>query len=238
MSKQIFSLLVFLICFTVSAQQENISSYNVINIQVKLSDRFFVYSEGQLRGSKDFSYPDYYEIKGGVGYKISDHHKPLLGIGRYVNYRDHSLDKEEFRLWLQDTYDLQAGRFEFENRVRAEKSWFYIPSKNEHSDRVRFRYRLNISLPLNTNKVQPGTVSANIYDEVFLVATEKPLFARNRVFGGFSYQIDPIFSMSSGYLWQREFAQSGNKNLHFLYLALSIRLDASKPKNWSQTSPD
>ena len=230
MLNRIFLLLMLCSGLKISAQKENISSYNVINVNYKWSSKFFVYAEGQVRGTADFTYPDYYELKGGLGYELNDQHKPLIGIGRYVNYKNHSLDKEEFRLWLQDSYELQVGKFEFENRVRAEKSWFYAPLTGEHSDRIRLRYRLNISVPLNSEKIKPGTISANVYDEVFFVTTEKPLFARNRVYGGFSYQIDRNFGLASGYLWQREFALTGNKNLHFLYLALSLKLDSSKSK--------
>ena len=230
MSKRIVLLIVSLFMLNLSAQSESISSYNVITVNYKHSKKIFAYAEGQLRGIADFSYPDYYELKGGVGYKLSENHKPLIGIGRYVSYKNHSLEKEEFRVWLQDIYDLKAGKIKFENRVRAEKSWFYNSLKDEHSDRIRLRYRLNISTPLNSEKVEPGTISANIYDEVFFVTTDTPLFARNRVYAGLSYQIDDHFGLSSGYLWQREFADSGNKNIHFLYLGLSLNIDRTAAK--------
>ena len=224
-------MLLFLICLfmlSLSAQKENISSDNVLTINYKLNSKFFIYAEGQLRGVADFAYPDYYELKGGLGYYLTKNHKPLIGIGRYVNYKNHALEKEEFRVWLQDIIDLNAGKFKLENRLRAEKSWFYQPVKDEHTGRIRLRYRLNISVPLNSEKVEPGTISANAYDEVFFVTTENPLFARNRVYAGFGYQIDNNFGISTGYLWQREFAKSGNKNIHFLYLNLSINIDHQK----------
>ncbi len=231
MLKRIFFVITLFSMLNVSAQKENISSYNTLTVNYTVNPKWFMYAEGQLRGIEDFAYPDYYEIKGGVGYKLAPNHKPLIGIGRYGNYKNHAMDKEEFRVWLQDVYDLKSGRFKFENRVRAEKSWFYAPQTEVHSDRIRLRYRLNISAPLNSKKVEPGTISASIYDEVFFIPTSGPLFARNRVFGGFGYQIDKIFALTSGYLWQREFAEKGNRNLHFLYLGLSLNIDGSeKPK--------
>lgn len=230
MTKRILLLFTSLLMLNLSAQKENISSYNVITINYKHNSKIFAYAEGQLRGIGEFSYPDYYELKGGIGYNLSKNHKPLIGIGRYVSYKNRSLEKEEFRVWLQDVYDLKAGKFKFENRVRAEKSWFYNTLKDENSDRIRLRYRLNVSLPLNAEKVESGTISANVYDEVFFVTTENPLFARNRVYAGLSYQIDDHFGLASGYLWQREFADSGNKNLHFVYLGLSLNIDRTEPE--------
>ena len=238
MKNRFYFVIILLLSFTVNAQQEHISSFNAITVTYKFHPKFYLYAEGQLRGIEDYSYPDYYEIKGGVGYNLTKNHKPFIGIGRYGNYKNHLMDKEEFRVWLQDVIDMKAGKVKFENRFRAEKSWFYEPVKDVHSDRIRLRYRMNISVPLNSESVKPGTVFANVYDEVFFVTTEKPLFARNRVFGGFGYQIDENFGIATGYLWQREFAKSGNKNIHFLYLALNITIDNSDDKNYSFPGAD
>jgi len=238
MKNKVYFIIIFLLSFSANAQQEHVSSFNALTVTYKFHPKFFLYAEGQLRGIEDFSYPDYYEIKGGIGYNLTKNHKPFIGIGRYGNYKNHVMDKEEFRVWLQDVIDVKAGKVKFENRVRAEKSWFYEPVKDVHSDRIRLRYRLNVSVPLNSESVKPGTVFANAYDEVFFVTTEKPSFARNRVFGGFGYQIDENFGIATGYLWQREFAQSGNKNLHFLYLALNITIDDSDDKDYQFPGAD
>ncbi|MGZ5272733.1 MAG: DUF2490 domain-containing protein [Kaistella sp.] len=238
MKKRFYFIIIFLVFFRINAQQEHISSFSALTVTYKIHPKFFLYAEGQLRGIEDYSYPDYYEIKGGIGYNLTKNHKPFIGIGRYGNYKNRIMDKEEFRFWLQDVIDVKAGKFKFENRFRAEKSWFYEPVKDVHSDRIRLRYRLNISVPLNAESVKPGTVFANVYDEVFFITTEKPLFARNRVFGGFGYQIDENFGMATGYLWQREFAKSGNKNIHFLYLALNITIDGSDDKDYQFPGAD
>lgn len=238
MKKGIVVLVLFVFYTSLSAQKEHVSSYSTVSVTYKVHPKFFLFAEGQLRGIEDYSYPDYYEIKGGIGYNLTKNHKPFIGIGRYGNYKNHLLDKEEFRLWLQDVVDLKAGKYKFENRVRAEKSWFYEPQKDITSDRIRLRYRMNVSVPLNADSVKPGTIFANAYDEVFFVVTEKPTFARNRVYGGLGYQIDENFGIASGYLWQREFAKSGNKNLHFLYLSLNITIDAADDKNYEFPGAD
>lgn len=227
MKKIVGLLLVFASTLSLYGQDEHLSSFNAVTITYKFHPKFFAYFEGQLRGIEEYTYPDYYEIKGGIGYNLTPNHKPFIGIGRYGTYKNHIFDKEEFRVWLQDVIDVKAGKIKFENRFRAEKSWFYEPVSGKTSDRERFRYRLNISMPLNSESVKAGTIFANVYDEIFFV-TEKPIFARNRVYGGFGYQIDENFGLASGYLWQREFALKGNRNLHFLYLALNITVDESK----------
>lgn len=222
--------LLLLLCTGVfcKAQKEHASSFDAITLTYKFHPKFFLYGEGQLRGISDYSYPDYYELKGGVGYYLTKDHMPFVGVGRYVNYKNHDLSKEEFRIWLQDIINFRKGIVKFENRFRAEQSWFYEPKKDKHSKRNRLRYRLNISVPLNNSKIEPGTVFANVYDEIFFVFPMKPTFARHRLYGGLGYQIDETFGMATGYLWQREFAAERNTNLHFLYLALNINIDGTK----------
>lgn len=210
------------------AQKEHISSFNSLTVTYNFHPKWFLYAEGQMRGIEDYTYPDYYEIKGGVGYNLANH-KPFVGVGRYVNYKDHQLSKEEIRVWLQDVLVFNKGMVKFENRLRGEQSWFYEPSTGLSSKRNRFRYRLNVSVPLNSKKMQPGTVFANVYDEVFFVTPMKPIFARNRVYGGFGYVVDEHVGLATGYLWQREFEAKASRNLHFLYLALNITVDYRSP---------
>lgn len=224
---KLFLGLSLLFSITFLKAQENISSFNALTITYKFHPKFFLYGEGQSRGIEDYTYPDYYEIKGGLGYYLTKNHKPFIGLGRYVTYKNRDMNKEEFRVWLQDIIDLKKGIVKFENRLRAEKSWFYEPNTGKSSERMRYRYRLNITVPLNDKSLKPGTVFANVYDEIFLVSPMKPTFARNRVYGGLGYQVDEFFGIAGGYLWQREFDASGNKNVHFVYLALNINIDGT-----------
>jgi hypothetical protein len=44
-----------------------------------------------------------------LGYNLTKNHKPFIGLGRYATYKDHSINKEEFRVWLQDVIDVKKG---------------------------------------------------------------------------------------------------------------------------------
>ncbi len=225
---KLFVSLSLLLGVTFFKAQEHISSFNALTITYKFYPKFFLYLEGQSRGIEEYTYPDYYEIKGGLGYNLTKNHKPFIGLGRYATYKDRSINKEEFRVWLQDVIDFKKGIVKFENRIRAEKSWFYEPQTDKNSERMRYRYRLNVSVPLNAKEVKKGTVFANVYDEVFFVSPMKPTFARNRVYVGGGYQIDNSVGVVAGYLWQREFNAPSNQNFHFLYVALNINIDGTK----------
>lgn len=228
---KLITSLVFIFIINLFGAQEHISSFNALTVTYKFHPKFFLYGEGQMRGIEEYTYPDYYEIKGGLGYNLTKSHKPFVGLGRYATYKDHTISKEEFRVWLQDVIDFKKGVVKFENRFRAEKSWFYEPQTDKNSERMRYRYRLNISVPLNAKKIEPGTLFANVYDEIFVVTPMKPAFARNRLYGGLGYQADETFGIVTGYLWQREFEAKGNKNFHFVYLALNINIDGTKDQD-------
>jgi len=86
--KKIFLLMLFLGIHSPIFGQEHISSFNSVTITYKIHPKFFIYGEGQMRGIEDYSYPDYYEIKGGIGYNLTPNHKPFVGIGRYGNYKN------------------------------------------------------------------------------------------------------------------------------------------------------
>ena len=219
-------------CFlasSVTAFGQTMSNFNAVTLNYKMTPKFFLYAEGQLRSIKEFNYPDYYEIKGGIGYNINKNHKPLIGIGRYVTYKDKRSDKEEFRVWLQDVYDIKKGRVKFENRLRLEQSWFFEPKTEVHSTRNRLRYRLNVTVPINNSEVKKGTVFVNAYDELFFARPASPSLARNRVYGGVGYQVDKIFGISGGYLWQREFDnKKGHTNVNFVYMNLNISIDGTE----------
>ena len=76
---------------------------------------------------------------------------------------------------------------------------------------------------------------------LFLEVAELENFRRLMVDEGYKAVFKSMvknFGIASGYLWQREFAKSGNKNLHFLYLALNITIDSSDDKSYNFPGAD
>ena len=47
------------------------------------------------------------------------------------------------------------------------------------------------------------------------------------IVAGFGYQFNNNLSVTSGYMFQREFALKGNDNFHFLYFALNLTIDGT-----------
>ncbi|WP_027378076.1 DUF2490 domain-containing protein [Kaistella palustris] len=238
MKKRGLILLLILIHSAAFAQEDYFSSNSTISVTYKINPNFFLNAEGNLRAYEDFSVPDYYEMKASGGYNLSEYHKLSVGFGKNGYYENELFDKREFQVWLQDAIELKSGKYTFENRLRAEKSWFYEPVIKKYSDRIRLRYRLNISVPLTAETVKGGALSANVYDEVFFITNRSPSLARNVIYGGLKYQLDENLAVASGYHFQREFARKGNVNYHMLYFAILISIDGSGNKTASSGKTD
>jgi len=206
--------------------QNHLSGFNMLSLTYKISPKWMVYGEGQVRARKDYTVIDYYETKGGIGYNFIKNNQVFVGLGRYGTYENKKISQEEFRVWLQYIFTHKLGDLKIDHRGRMEKRFFYTSQTGTNTEATRYRYRLSATLPLNNSKVQEGTFFVNAFEELFFGAKE-PNFKRNRTFAGFGYQFNNSLSATTGYMFQREFATKGNDNFHFLYFALNFTIDGT-----------
>jgi hypothetical protein len=163
----------------------------------------------------------YYEQKGGAWYNINNNFQVLMGTGHYAthdieNFSDGPVIREA-RLWQQLTINQYLNRVKFEHRYRIEQRWL----NREFQD--RFRYRLNLAVPLNNEKIQPKTVFLSGFNEIFLTS-RKPHFMRNRVFLGVGYQFDTHVSILVGWLNQYNYNLNKPGAKNNISINLSVRL--------------
>lgn len=203
---------------------EHLSGFLTTSVTYKYARKWMAYMELQARSIEQFKTIDYYEIKGGTGYNFNDDNQALIGVGRYATYKQKSLLQEELRLWLQYTFSHTISRIDFDHRIRAEQRFFHQLKTGQRTNDQRYRYRLSATVPLNQEKVIAKTFFVNAFDEIFLGPKDNA-FKRNRVYGGMGYQFNRNIGMTTGYLWQRELAPSGNRSLHFIQLAMNIVID-------------
>lgn len=221
----IFLLGVF--TFSQANPREHLSSFNMTSFTYKHDKNWMLYLELQERGIEDFAKIDYYEIKGGIGYNINKHHQPFIGIGKYGTYKNSKFYQNELRIWLQYIYSHNIGIVKVDHRLRAEKRFFEFPQTDTQDNTERYRYRFATSIPINNKKIVARTFFVNAFDEMFF-GPDVPTFKRNRVFGGFGYLFSDYVGANLGYLWQREFSATNNRNLHFLYFGLNFTFDRLK----------
>ncbi len=104
---------------------------------------------------------------------------------------------EEHRIYQQLILKQRWGGFYLTHRYRAEER--ILP----HDFRVRLRYFLSGNLCLNTKELKKGAAFASVYNEVFL-HTNRPVFDRNRLYGGLGYVFSKNVRLEAGSMWQMQ----------------------------------
>jgi hypothetical protein len=98
--------------------------------------------------------------------------------------------------------------------------------------RNRFRYRLNMFVPLNNKKIVAKTWFISVFDEIFF-NNKAPNFERNRVSAALGYQFDKKWILQAGWLNQRNYTATTSSAKNNMLLTLMYRINR---KNSVETS--
>jgi hypothetical protein len=224
--------------FTAKAQNNKTGVFSVATVTLPGDSlhKWGGYVELQGRSNEFFNQFYYYETKGGISYDIANNYTALIGTGRYYTGAMPAFGQAqvtEFRMWEQMTVSQFLDRIKIEHRYRAEQRWLNGIYRN------RFRYRLNLVIPINHPKIQPETFFVSVYDEVFL-NNKAPHFERNRFSAALGYQFDKSLSLQVGWLNQYNYSltAAGAKNNLAILIGYRINRKNSKPKEHIPTSDD
>jgi hypothetical protein len=216
---------------TVSAQNFDLGSWNILNLKYNLDEKLSFFGEGQLRSLKFYGNFHYYEYKGGINYKVHKNVKLTLGAGSYQTYKEGGnfvlpKNNDEFRIWPQAVLFQSIGNLKIEQRYRAEFRF----SSNGY--RNRFRYRLGVSYPFGKeqNKYKPFQVSAS--NEIFFTDKE-PYFERNRMLLAFNYKPSKETTLQIGYLHQFDYKINDETGRDFFQIGYYIELFRKTSQNTS-----
>lgn len=208
------------------AQEKHIGSWHTVNAQLNTKSKWMAFAELQTRSRKLTDQFFYYELKGGVGYNVLPNFSALLAVGRYATYSgDGNYEKpfarEEFRIWQQLTFGDKLGRLKVDHRFRAEQRFIHNAAY-----RNRFRYRLNVVLPLSREGLVPHTFYLTAFNEIFLT-NKAPHFERNRAFGGGGYVLTKTVTLQTGYLYQYDYAPAAATGKQFINLSLILKFSSN-----------
>ena len=201
---------------TLTAQNFDLGSWNIQNLKYNYSDKLSFFGEAQLRSLKFYKNFHYYEYKGGSNYKVHKNMMLTLGAGSYKTYKeggDFVLPKnnDEFRLWPQLIFFQSIGKFNIEQRYRAE---FRFTSNGY---RNRFRYRFGLSYPFGNEKNEYKPFQITVSDEIFFTDNE-PYFERNRLMFSFNYKPSKSATIQIGYLHQFDYKINDETGREFLVI--------------------
>ncbi|UOE50388.1 DUF2490 domain-containing protein [Mucilaginibacter sp. SMC90] len=207
----------------VKAQDSKIGTWGIVTVVLPgdSSHKWGGYTEFQTRTNNVFSQFQYYEAKAGVSYDIDKNFTALLGTGHYSTYDYMDVGKgptiNETRFWEQITSNQFLYRLKLEHRYRVEQRWVNGDYRN------RFRYRLNVFVPLNNTKIVAKTWFISAFDEVFL-NNKVPNFERNRVSAALGYQFDKSFILQAGWINQYNYSATAQSDKNNIMLILMYRI--------------
>jgi hypothetical protein len=205
--------------FRLLAQDDKVGTWGIVTVTLPgdSTHRWGAYTELQTRTNTLFNQAFYYEIKGGISFDIANNYTALIGTGRYITYDYNDLDApptaKETRLWEQMVINQFLDRIKIEHRYRVEQRFFETGYRN------RFRYRLNIAIPLNHRKFIANTWYVAAFNEIF-INNRAPHFERNRLSAGLGYQFTKSLTLQTA--WTNQYNYSQNKGSAKNNLAINL----------------
>jgi len=184
--------------------EDKLGSWHMYFGTNKISDKFSIHSEVQLRYYEQAKNFNQLLLRTGLNYHINPDAIGTLGYG-YIE-TDLSFEESpkeanlrEHRIFEQFILKNKVWEFLFEHRYRLEQR--FISQTNILSDpeqdlsrtEHRARYRLQITLPLT------DIFFLNFYDEVFL-NLQGEAFGQNRLYGALGVHVTENLSVQAGYL--------------------------------------
>jgi hypothetical protein len=138
----------------------------------------------------------------------------------YEENKDDKIKEIENRMILQAGLNHAINRSKIQHRYRFEQRWF------DSGNRQRFRYRIQVTVPIGRKIIEKGTVFVNLFDEVFINAGPEVAFDQNRLYMAWGYQFSKTLNVQFGYLFQ---SRSSN-NYHRLQLFITQKVNFYKQR--------
>lgn len=213
----------------------------------RISDKWGLHLEVQLRRSDFLADAQQYLLRGGINYHISGQVIATAGYCFVETCQYGKLPAKsnfpEHRLWEQLQFKNQVDIFEWVSRFRLEQRFVHLPIQNgtiyEANDTAtytnRFRLLNRFSLPFKGKTIIDKSFYLSVYDEFMVNFGEKVglnLFDQNRVYIAIGYKIPKVGRFELGYLNQL-IVKSDGKTLesnNTLQVGLNANIDFYKKK--------
>jgi len=198
--------------------EDELGNWLIWNGTVTFSDRWSMFTEAQLRLWEVASNPN--EVFARVAGQYHTSKNSLIALG-YMHtvvdpYEEAEPDTTENRIYQQFTAKHRLQRPVIEHRFRTEQRW--IETNDTTDFRNRFRYRLQMTVPMSNPTMQAKTHFLNFYDEVFLnYGNRSETFDQNRLYGAYGYQFTKNANLQLGMLWQRRSSSRDFYRLQIFY---------------------
>ena len=167
----------------------------------KINDKWSVATEAQYRSYNFIDDREQLLLRVAAMYNLTPNVNVAQGYafisGRTYNAAGVVTNTTEHRIYQQLILKQQFGRLNLTHRYRIEERFL----KNDF--RLRFRYFLYANVALTKPTMQKGAVYLSAYNEIFL-HTDRPIFDRDRVFGGIGYVFNKDLKIEAGVMTQMQ----------------------------------
>jgi hypothetical protein len=178
-------------------------------------------------------------IRPGITYYINDHMRITAGyaFARHFPASDLNPIRPEHRLWQQILWTSRSKRLQTQQWVRIEERYNRKVANDAlqegYNFNFRFRYLLNLMVPLNRDFIEPNTLFFAFNDEIHINAGKNityNYFDQNRFFVGLGYQFTKSLNAQLGYMNLFQQLPSGNhfNNNHVIRFFVFHNLDLRK----------
>lgn len=206
--------------------QNDLGSWNIVNLKYNVSSKWSFFGEAQLRSLKFYSNFHYYECKGGIQFKASDQLSLALGAGTYQTYAEGGdfitpKQNDEFRIWPMLTFFQSMYGLKIEQRYRAEMRF------TSNGYRNRYRYRLGVYYPFGKKQNSVVPFQIGVSNELFFTNKE-PYFERNRLSFNFNYKPSKLLTLQLGYVHQFDYKINDETGRDFFQMGVYIELSGKR----------
>ena len=215
-------------------------SWTSLNSTIKFSKHWGIVADFHLRRTNFLADPNFYFLRTGVQYWVTDHFSLTVGIGKMwvapttTNWEHFA---EENRIYQQALFTNKMGKIGMLQRIRNEQRWIEKIANDQFTGDYKFsnriRYLLALNIPIFKNPLYP---SLSLSDELMVQFGKEIVynsFDQNRLFLGIRQPISKTLNFDLGYMQSYQQKASGYQydRIHTLRCFFYYSPDFSKRKN-------
>jgi len=179
--------------------EDKLGSWYIYNGFFNVSPKVELFFDTQVRTYEVFSNKETFILRPYFNYNFTQNFLAGLGLEYHKNwtYAEDPGEKEsfnEFRITLQSILSQKVDRVSIQHRYR------YEFRNVDGQPRQRMRYRIQLTVPINNETVQKGTIFMNMYDEIMVDTKPEFSFNQNWLYFAGGYQITKSLNFQFGYL--------------------------------------
>ena len=221
--RMFFSACFVLLSIVGRAQTSTTNGWIVSSHEQKLSKKWSLLSDFQLRSADHFRYVETALIRPAIQYKIADEKSAAFGYAYVGSWEREGAERSfeiEHRVWQQFVLESKLSKTEVTNRLRLEQR--FLQTEKDFDFAQRLRYYLRFQIPFSSGTEFKRGAFLGLQNEIFFnihnkEAVNNRLFDQNRALAGIGFRFSEALDVEAGYLFRYQIEEERLRN-HILQL--------------------